>query len=186
MRKLKVGDSAPLFWERGVKGEIVNLDKHTHEYTLIAFLRYSGCPWCNLAVHRLTLERQMLQDNGCRVIAILPSKRESIQKNIYERHATQPDFPIVSDNERELFKKYAVAPSVVRTARQIKHVPHWVHAVNDEGFKQTSVDGNFFVAPAMFLIDQDLKIIKADYNANLYEHETFTKIYETIAVNQLV
>lgn len=186
MKKLKVGDSAPHFWERGVRGEIVNLDKHSTKYKLIAFLRYSGCPWCNLAVHRLTLEHKLLKDSGCDVIAIMPSKKENIQKNIYDRHAKTPDFPMIADEERELYRKYGVAPSIIKTVQHLKHLPHWVTSVREEGFKQEKVDGNAFLAPAVFLVDEDQVIVSADYNANLYEHETFTKIYESIAAHRLV
>lgn len=181
-KKLKIGDMAPRFWMRDVKGGIVNLDAHSPDYTLIAFLRYSGCPWCNLAIHRLTMEQNLLKQSKCQVVAFIQSSKENILKNIYDRHAKSPDFSVIADPECEVYKKYAVSPSLISAVKQIKHAQHWVHAVKEEGYGQKSIDGNLFLAPAMFLVDHNLRIIRADYNANLYDHETFTEVYESLSI----
>lgn len=180
-KKLNVGELAPKFWERSVKGEIVNLDDFTGSYTLIAFLRYAGCPWCNLAIHRLTLENTLLNQSRCNVIAFVQSSKDNIIKNIYDQHAKAPEFSVIADQESEIYKKYGVVPTLARGIKQLKSIPHWVEAVKEEGYKQKNVDGNLFLAPAMFLLDENLRIIRVDYNSNLYEHETFTEIYDTLA-----
>jgi peroxiredoxin Q/BCP len=185
--KLHVGDTAPLFKRKDINGNEVDLSKFKKSYVLVAFLRYAGCPWCNLAIHRLTMEESLLHDNRCDVITFIQSTEENIETGIIERHQVLPKFPIVADQKMEVYKKYHVEPSLLMGLKhQITNIPAWVQAVYKEGFKQQSIDGELFLAPATFLISTaDRKIIRADYDSDLYDHESFTKIYDTIAEHEL-
>ncbi len=58
---LKVNHIAPKFRVVDVFGRNINLTDYTEGYSLLVFLRYSGCPWCNLAIHRLSLEYERLK-----------------------------------------------------------------------------------------------------------------------------
>lgn len=186
-KPLSVADIAPQFSVTDTAGQTIQLSDYKKGYTLVTFLRYAGCPWCNLAVHRLAMEQPLLRDSGCSVIAFIQSSDQNIKSNIFERHEVKPLFPIVSDNDMEIYRRYDVTPKKLRAiAHQIKHIPDWVHSVSKEGFVQESIDGNLFLAPAVFLISpRDQKIIRADYNADLYKHESFTDIYDAITHHKL-
>lgn len=182
-RTLSPGQNAPLFRRKDTSNHTVSLADYSKTFTLVAFLRYSGCPWCNLAVHRLAMEYPLLKDSRCEVVAFIQSSKDAIQENIFNRHDVTPLFPIIADSTMETYKEYGVGTSTIRGLKhQIKHIPAWVRSVSKEGFTQTSIDGNFFLAPALFLLSPgEQKIIRADYNADLYKHESFTAIYESIA-----
>lgn len=185
VKQLTIGTKAPNFEVISVKGKAIKLSEYAQQYTLIAFLRYSGCPWCNMAVHRLAYETALLNKSQCKIIAFIPSSEENIIHNIYERHAKKPTFPIIADQKTIIYDIYGVVPSVTKTIAHIKHLPHWVKAVRKEGYKQGSIDGSLFLAPAMFLLDRETRIMRTDYNANLYDHDTFSSIYDAIAEYQL-
>jgi len=81
----------------------------------------------------------------------------------------------------KFYKQFDIKPSYRTTKKMIEDVPHWVHAVKHHGFKQGTVDGSLFIAPALFLVHiPTMKIIYADYASDLFEHETFSPIYEKI------
>jgi len=183
VHKLSVGDNAPSFELKAIDGRQINLDDYAGRYVLVAFLRYAGCPWCNLAVHRLAVEQPLLADNGCEIITFIQSQPESIQANIMDRHKLIPKFPIIADPEMAVYGEFGVRPSVFGGLKHaISNLPSWLQSVYKEGYAQTSVDGNLFLAPATFLISpNDQKIIRIDRESDLYDHASFTKLYDAIA-----
>ncbi len=184
--KLRAGDLAPRFSQTDITEKLVSLNYAKNKYRLIVFMRYAGCPWCNLAIHRLVLEQQLLKNSGCSVIVFVQSSKENIVGNIIERHERKPQFPIIADPYMKIYKSYGVRPSITHTSKMIKNIPHWVHAVKNGGYEQKNIDGNLFLAPAAFLISPNKgKIIRADYSIDMFEHESFSHIYDSIADHEL-
>ncbi len=178
-QRLTSGDAAPDFSAPDAFGKKVKFaSPHANKHVLLVFLRYAGCPWCNLALHRLSLEYKLLKKNGCEVVVVVESSAANIKKNIYRRHKVKPPFHIIPDPKRDLYHLYGVTPKLPRgLAFMIKNLPSWVKSVRD-GFPQTEVDGSLFIVPAFFLIDQKGKVKHADYAANFYNDSTFTPVYE--------
>lgn len=184
---LNIGDDTPSFDLSAIDGRRVRLSDYAGGYVLVAFLRYAGCPWCNLAVHRLAVEQPLLKDTGCEIITFIQSPKESIETNIMGRHKLTPRFPIIADPEMNIYEQFGVKPSVFSGLKHaIGNLPSWLQSVYKEGYNQTSVDGNLFLAPATFLVSSnDQKIIRIDYESDLYDHESFTRLYDTIADHRI-
>lgn len=179
--KLRASDKAPQFTTTDVLGKQVDLHSYAKKHVLLCFLRYSGCPFCNLTIHRLAMEASLLAKNNCEIIAFIQSSKENIIKNIHERHALKPEFPIIADPDRKYYNLYGVGTSVKAAVKSIRKIPYWVHAVTRLGFKQTEVDGDIFMVPAFFLIDPGQQyIVRAEYGSSFYDHDTFTDIYESL------
>lgn len=184
--KILPGMSAPNFVVTDVFDKTISLEAMNKKYTLIVFLRYAGCPWCNLAVHRLAFEQELLRKHDCEVVAFIQSDKENIFKNIYERHERKPKFSIIPDQKMVIYEKYGVRPSISKTAKMLKQIPHWIHAVRKGGFPQANVDGSLLLAPAAFLISPYTQnIIHVEHSADLYDNNTFTRLYEAIARHDL-
>lgn len=180
-RKVVVGQKAPNFKAIDVFGSLVNLADYNSGYTLLVFLRYSGCPWCNLAVHRLTLEYKRLTEKECQVVVFVQSNRQNIVTNIYDRHEVKPPFPIIPDHEMKLYKKYGVAISKLAVFGFIHHLPQWLESIRKLGYAQNKLDGNLFLVPAWFLINNRThKIVRIERGVSFYEHETFISIYDSL------
>ena len=178
MKKLSVGLAAPPIHTRDVKHHDVSISKSN--YTLVTFLRYSGCKLCNLALQRLTLEHKLLTKSGCDVVAFVQSTEDNIQKNIYDRHDTPPPFPVVADLKGEWYTTYGVASDKAALPKALMNLPAWFSAVQTSGFKTGDIDGSLFLVPALFIIDKHGVIQYANYDANFYTHEAFTPIYELL------
>lgn len=184
--KLLAGQQAPIIKTTAVDGSTVSSKIIDARYLLIVFFRYSGCPWCNLAIHRLSLEYTTLKDNSCEVITFIQSEAKGINENIYDRHARRPEFAIVADPKRKFYNLYGVGNSLSAAARSAKVVPNWLHSVKEHGYKQTSIDGSLFLVPASFLIDtRTNKIVKTNYGTNYYDTDAFMDIYQSVFFKEL-
>lgn len=183
--RLKPGSMAPDFSVKDVLGKKISLADYDKKSVLLVFLRYSGCPWCNLTIHRLTLEEPMLKKQNCQIIAFIQSSAENIKKNIYDRHAITPQFPIIADSAKKFYKRYGIQSNRAAALKSIKHIPKWAHAVRKHGFKQTEIDGDVFLVPATFLIAaKSQKIVKACYGNSFYEFESLFSVYESLVFNE--
>ncbi len=172
---------APHLITTDIFGNKVDLVKSKSRYTLLVFLRYSGCPWCNLAIHRLTQEYSRLKAESCEVVAIVQSDKEAIVENIYNRHDPKPQFPVIADHEMIHYKLFDVNASLPGTLSMISDLPYWLHSVKKLGFKQKKLDGNFFLVPEWFLINNsDGTIVKSEKGVSFYNDDSFTTIYESL------
>ena len=187
MVRLQVGDKVPNLHITDITGSIVDSKNFSDEYILLAFLRFSECPWCNLALHRLAMEKTLLAESKFGIIAFIQSKPEDIQKSIIEKHAVKPNFTIIADPDMTYYKQFGVTVSKIAGIKHhIRHVSAWIESVSREGFTQHSIDGNFFLAPAAILVSVAQKrVLLANYEADFYEHQSFEQIYDTIAKHQI-
>ena len=178
---LTLGQRAPEFEATDIFGKKIRLADSSTKYTLLVFLRYAGCPWCNLAIHRLAMEQTQLNMSRCQIIAFIQSSKENIIANIYDRHKKRPEFPIIADSAQKFYKLYGVKSSITMITKSITKVPQWVHSVKHLGFKQGKIDGNLLMVPASFLVSEGKQtILSADYNADFFNNDTFTNIYQKL------
>ena len=182
---LHAGEQAPHFAASDVFGKVSSLDNYKEGYVLLVFLRYAGCPWCNLALYRLVMETKQLSENDCHIIAFIQSDKATIIQGLHKYHPVKPIFPIVADPDMKIYQEYGVGSSIAQSIpRFIKEVPDWVRAVR-QGYKQEEIDGDLFVVPALFLMKATTKsILKAWYGASFYEHQAFTPVYEALAYDE--
>lgn len=103
-------------------GKKVNLQKilKDNDRVLICFFRPVWCPICNKRTHELIERYDELKKKGIEVIAIYPSNAEVMAQ--YVKDSKIP-FPVISDPQEELYKKYAVERSLqkMRATMQNDH-----------------------------------------------------------------
>jgi peroxiredoxin len=180
-RRLLLNQKAPKFSAVDVFGDKISLDHNTEGYTLLVFLRYSGCPWCNLAVHRLSLEYKRLKQNHCNIIAFIQSSKEGVMDNIYQRHSLKPKFPIIADHEMKFYKQYGVEVSPIQSLKSITKIPYWLKSVRELGFTQKKLDGKLFLVPAWYLVNNRTgKVVKLARGVSFYDNDTFVNIYDSL------
>lgn len=180
--KLLEGQTAPGFTMTDVEGKTVALSDNPDSYILLCFLRYAGCPWCNLAVHALTMEREKLAAQNIQVIAFIQSAKEGIISYIYDRHPLKPTFPIIADPEGIVYDQYGIGPSFKAILWMANHQKAWKQSVNEEGFKQGTVDGSLFLIPGSFLLrPHDRTIERAMYGIDISQKTSFDEVYQAVA-----
>ena len=176
---LHAGEQAPGFTCKDIFGKTIKLSSYKDNKVLICFFRYAGCPWCNLAIHRLTMSYPALAELGLKVIAFIQSEPENVKKFIYGRHDPAPPFPIIADPERKIYDLYGVDDSLSAGARSLVKLPDWLNATFAQGFKQGTIDGSTTLVPAQFLIERrSQKIYKVNYGADYYDHVPIVEIMD--------
>lgn len=183
MQQLKNGDKAPYFSVVDINGEKVEINKDNGKKIFLSFFRYSGCPWCNLAIYRLTEMAPDLEAQGVKVVCFVQSTQENIEKNIINRHDVKPPFTIVSDPNKIIYDLYGVEESALKYFTSLRKAPEWIYSSFKLNFKQPEVDGSVTLVPAQFLIDSDETIIKVHYGTDYADDMTYSEIQVALALN---
>src|SRR5512140_1655463 len=108
---IAVGTQAPEFryaspWEKDLSFHVAIAGKPTALY----FLRYIGCPICQLKISELRADAARFSALGARVFVVLQSEPAVVQPLLGE------DFPlaIICDPRQEIVRQYGVAPGSLR------------------------------------------------------------------------
>lgn len=182
--KLTEGNKAPTFKIKDVAGKTINLADYKGKKVLLCFFRYAGCPWCNLAIHRLVLEYPKFKKLGLEVITFVQSKPENIQKYIFDQHVPNPPFPIIADPDRKIYNLYGVEDSYGAAVKSIKRVPEWFWNAAGKKYKQGKSDGSMTLVPAEFMIGPDeFNLYKVHYGIDYFDHLAMAEILEFAQFN---
>ena len=177
--KLKPGEKAPSFETTDIAGRRIRLSDYEGKKVLLCFFRYAGCPWCNLALFRLTKEYPKYEGLGLEVIAFIQSSRENIENNVTKRHHPAPQFPLIADQQRKVYQQYGVEDSLFAFAKSIRKIPQFIEAWFHHKFRQGKIDGSTTLVPAQFLIGPPgLQIHKASYGADYFDRIPMAEILE--------
>lgn len=168
--QLNDGQTAPGFEVTDMTGQRHKLSDYDGQKLLLCFFRYAACPFCNLALHRLTMTMPQLNELNLKVLAFIQSEPQNIQHYIYERHSPAPTFPIIADPQRKIYDLYGVHDSLKPLKRGLSHIPPWLKASLRQGYVQGKVDGSLSLVPAHFLIGPyDSTIYKASYGNDYFQ-----------------
>lgn len=182
---LKKGERAPRIKATDIFETEVDLGKYQGKKLLIAFFRHVGCPFCNIRAHTLQMAYPHLKRRGMEMIFFFESTKELLLANhFYENMAP---VPIISDPNREWYKKYGVESS--RSKSMKSHILFLVQTALVAKFKRLPVhwmagDESFNTIPAEFLIDEKGVLTKTNYWDNLKDRISMDEIMSFIGTNK--
>ena len=162
--KLKVGDKAPDFqfrtpWE----GENKFYEAAGNRPSVLVFLRYLGCPICQIDMANLKREINLIEQKGAVLFVIIQSSPETVAS------ATKKEdwpFTIICDPKGDLFKLYHVEPgSILR----YMHPAGLIMAIKAtlQGYKHGKFEGKETQLPAVFIVAPDKTIKFTHYGEHL-------------------
>jgi peroxiredoxin len=161
--RLGVGDTAPDFKFESPWDE----EREFYETTgkrpaVLVFLRYIGCPVCQLAMADLKRDIKLIEKKGALLFVVLQSSSTNIA------NATKKEdwpFRIISDPSGNLFKQYYVEPGGIL---KYLHPAGLITAIRAtvKGYMHGKFEGRETQLPAVFIIDPD-KIITYSYYGKL-------------------
>ena len=146
-------------WKQSIRLSDMAKERRTY----LIFLRYMGCPLCQMKISRLKKEWGRFQEANLNVVVVLQSEPEIITSQVSENEIP---FHIACDPDETFFHLYGVmpgsifryaTPSVIKKAMQAKKM----------GFSHGKSEGNEMQLPAVFLIGQDMKVEYAYYGRNV-------------------
>lgn len=176
---IQLGQVAPDFLVQDINGREISLSSLKGKNVLLSFFRYAGCPWCNLAIHRLAEVQDKFRNENVTIVSFVQSTKENIEKNIMARHDPKPYFSIVADHERRVYDLYEVKDSAIAAIRSLPDIPDWLQSTK-QGYTQTTIDGSLMLVPAQFVIDPRGIVISSHYGKNYNDTMTFIEIKDIL------
>jgi peroxiredoxin len=164
MKRITDGMDAPDFtfdtpWEKSLRFyDILKEGKNT----ALIFLRYIGCPLCQMKISELIRDYERFREQGITLMVVLQSTPENIKNTIEQK----VPFSIVCDPEQKLFSLYGVragsifryaTPSVIKKAIRARKA----------GFAHGTYEGNERQLPALFIVDPHGKVVYSYYGKNV-------------------
>jgi peroxiredoxin len=162
--KLRVGDKAPDFifetpWERG-RGFY---EAAGNKPAVLVFLRYLGCPICQIDMANLKREIGLIEQKGARLFVILQSSPDVVAS------ATKKEdwpFTIICDPKGDLFQLYHVEPGGII---KYLHPAGLVAAIKAtlQGYRHGKFEGHETQVPAVFIVAPDKVVKYAHYGRHI-------------------
>ncbi len=170
--KLKPGTSAVHFNATDLHGNPISPEQFKGHKTMLSFYRYAACPFCNLRVHNIIQRQPDWEKKGLNVVGVFHSPKDSVMKNVGQQ---KPDFTIIPDPQKELYKLYGVEKSILGLMVGMKRMGEFIESAR-KGFFKIAPEGGMQSMPADFLIDESGEIVKAYYGKDLGDHLPFDEI----------
>ena len=167
--KLNIGNKARDFKFTTPWNEDVSFhDAVDNNPAVLIFLRYYGCPVCQMEMARIKQEIDFIRKKDGKVFVVLQSTPETIASMIDE---DEFPFTIISDPQGKIFQLYAVeSGGIVRYL----HPAGMIAATKAicRGFKHGKFEGNETQLPAAFAMTGDKLIKYAHYGRYISDMPT--------------
>ncbi len=168
MSEIKKGQTAPdVIYQTADKSQVKLFDKLKEaEKTFLIFLRYMGCPFCQVDIMELCEEYGRFTAEKTQVVLVLQSKVETVRSQTL---VPQIPFDIACDPEMKLYELYGVeaAASMGKMLRPNKQLFHKTGMILKKKLKHGAYEGNEHQLPAIFLLDKEGNVRHAHYASSV-------------------
>lgn len=172
--RLTEGSIAPGFEVKDYRGKSLALAQYQGQKVMLSFFRGASCPFCNLRVHELIKNHELLKNYGLQVVTFFAASPEEIQRYA----GTQdPSFPIIPDPELDLYRQYGLESSHLGIIRAMLKPLSMIKVMFSGFFNLRSIKDPPLI-PADFLIDKDQTISKVYYGKDFGDHLPLQEILQ--------
>ncbi|MCP4136727.1 MAG: AhpC/TSA family protein [bacterium] len=162
--QLKAGDKAANFqFDTPWKSSQDFYNTIQNQDAVFVFLRYYGCPVCQMEMGSLRREIELFNQKGARVFVFLQSSTETLIPLLEEEDWP---FDIVCDPKGTIFQLYAVEPGGILKYLHPAGLLASIKAMS-RGFFHKKFEGKETQLPAAFIIKADRTITFAYYGTNI-------------------
>lgn len=143
---------------------------------VLIFMRYWGCPVCQMEMARIREEINYVTQKGGQVFVVLQSKPESISSLI-----KQEDFPftIICDPQGKIFQLYGIEPGgIIKYLNPVNLLAAIKATIR--GFRHGKFEGRETQNPATFVVAADRLIKYAHYGRNISDIPSLKEILNGI------
>lgn len=165
MKRLVIGDAAPVFSAKTVDGGEVSTEGLKGKASIAIFTRYVGCPICQMHVAGLREIEREVREAGGEILVFFRSGNERLAEYFREfKH----EFSVLGDPNGKIYKSFGVrgslagylSPKTLRAAAR----------AGKSGYKHGAFEHGELQMPAEFVIDPRGKISYAHYGAHADDH----------------
>ncbi len=174
---LQPGQKAPDFSTTDYLGNPIALRDYAGKKLMICFLRYAGCPFCNLSLLKIIEAYPKFHKDGLEILCFIQSPAEGIASG--KPAQLNPPFPLIPDPEKKIYTLYGVTSSIIKSLKTLPTLPYYLKQFAQTGIRQGKVDGDLLLMPAYFLISEKGHIIHSAYfSENFGDHIPFIRIHD--------
>lgn len=173
--KLTEGQVALDFTVKDINGNEIRLSKYKGKKIILGFFRNVGCPFCNRRIHEIMSHNIRLKKSGVELLIFFESKQNKITQSTF--HKGIEPWPIISDPEKTIYNLYGVEESFFKAVKtmfksNVLKAKKDTKALNLPEDKEASAK----LIPADFFIDENFKIIKANYGNHIDDHVSMEEL----------
>ncbi|WP_221091492.1 redoxin domain-containing protein [Deinococcus aquaedulcis] len=174
VRHLKPGDQAPDFLLPSLQGPPVALSQFRGKRVWLMMHRMSNCTHCN-PHHRTVMQVQaQMESAGVAIVEVWATTVEKLHRTVGR---TRPTFPVLCDETASIHRQYGLDRSLKRLI-DLRN-----YDMIKEGFKMMGPrgwisEGQMFLVPAEFLINEDGQIEAAHYNEYMADFLTVDTVLQ--------
>lgn len=170
MRNLfKAGDVAPNFtFDTPWKCDQNFINTIDDSSAVLVFLRYHGCPVCQMEMANYKRDISLFTDKGVKVFICLQSSVDTLKPLLNE---DDWPFEIIADPKGVLFKKYGVEPGGIVRYLHPSGLVALMKALS-RGFMHKKFEGKETQLPAAFVINVNKNIEYAYYGKTISDVPT--------------
>lgn len=179
-KKYLIGDLFPDLTIKTAFHEDRKVSDVLHGKTIFWVLRYIGCPVCRLDVSLIAQHYQEFVQKGAQVFVVMQSDKEHL------RNSMSPEdlpFEIVCDSDQIFYDTLMIQPaaSMDALAGTMTDRLQAKGALADQyGFSHGDYEGNELQLPAMFIVDEDRKILYAHYATELADMPEIDEVLDLL------
>ena len=178
--KLTEGMIFPDFTVNTSKEDDVDLSSRIDRKTVFWVIRYIGCTVCRYDVHVLAENYERIKEKGCQLFVVMQSDTEHVRTEL--RDANIP-FEIVCDNEFRIYNELEIVPA--ESPEQLRGDD--VEKLKEKGgkaralgFSHGDYEGNELQLPALFIVDENRRVLKAHYGKDIMDMPSVDELVEML------
>lgn len=162
--RLNIGDKAPNFqFDTPWRSSQNFYETIPHQDAVLLFLRYHGCPVCQMEMANFKREIALFNQREARVFVFLQSAIATLSPLLKE---DDWPFDIVCDPEGKIFQRYGVEPGGFLKYLYPAGLIAAIRATS-RGFLHKKFEGRETQLPAAFIITSDKTVKHAYYGKNI-------------------
>jgi thioredoxin-dependent peroxiredoxin len=163
-KRLGTGMTAPNFTYNTISRQSLDFYKTSRgKKSVLFFLRYAGCPICQMKIGDLLHDHAKFRAAGLEVYVVLQSDPSSVKEGITGSSAP---FEIICDPREKIFALYGVAPGNIFQYLAPSVIMKAMKASRG-GFRHGKKEGKEMQLPAVFVVNGEGKIDYAYYGKNI-------------------
>lgn len=145
--------------------------------TALVFLRYYGCPICQLDLHTFADTHKQITQNGGQLLVVLQSDPKGLAEQI-----TPETFPydIVCDPEMKLYEMLSIEPAASMAKMMSFKALKKVIKSTKAGYKHGAYEGNEQQLPATFVMNSDRTLTYVRYGKDAGDVPTPEELAELL------
>lgn len=177
--RVKVGDVLSDFtvdtpWQRGVSLSRILDGKPA----MLLFLRYNGCPLCQLDMHEIAAHYDLIEAAGGRVAVVLQSDPDKLKEQLKSPDALP--YAILCDPEKKLYQRLAVWPAAGQMELMGPGLMEKMKQAQAQGIQHGDYEGDEMQLPAAFAVDGDGRVAWVHYGRGLADTPAPAQIAEIL------